>query len=428
MPQEDAMSIYDPSHLDESSNRYFGQRKKAQDAAANINLAINNALNELSADEERRTAFLGLLSCVRERSALLKATLGQGSAGWVAPVFLINRLKNVAERHRFWLRSCETWAADCGNLRPLFHSLVHHLFAQYPVPHFIDSVWDLPTGPEAFRQQSWSIRLGRGDSLRSLNLPITLTRRMEHHARRAPDHYTVMQALRYGEMRGLGGGERLAREVAASRLGRDLSHAAFWRTVLMFLAARPELPLQHVGPIIDFIHANKFAGEEVLTATGLERRTAPWPQFSIHGRTTQSLLRMIGAWRLEFGGTDNDGCAWRESGIRAYRYVEQHPGEMQLDWSIVELLNSSALYAEGRAMHHCVYTYLNKCVRGDSTIWSLRLRADGQEKRKATIEVNPHRRAIVQVRAKCNRRPGHRATEVIRQWAAWAGVQCEKCE
>jgi len=50
---------------------------------------------------------------------------------------------------------------------------------------------------------------------------------MEHHARRAPDHYTVIEALRYGETLGLGGTERLAREIATSRLGRETAHCDF---------------------------------------------------------------------------------------------------------------------------------------------------------------------------------------------------------
>jgi hypothetical protein len=82
----------------------------------------------------------------------------------------------------------------------------------------MDSAWDLSDGPEGFRQQSWFIRLGRGASFRSLNLPLAVTRRMEHYLRQAPDHYSVSQALRYGETCGMGGGEKLAREIAVGRL------------------------------------------------------------------------------------------------------------------------------------------------------------------------------------------------------------------
>jgi hypothetical protein len=159
--------------------------------------------------------------------------------------------------------------------------MAFHLLIRYPVPGFMDSVWDLAVGPEGFRQQSWFIRLGRGASFRSLNLPPVLTRNMEHYVRQAPDHYTVSQALRYGETRGLGGSEVLAREIVVGRLGQRIEHSEFWRTVLWFFLAHPETPLEQVNPIIDFIHANKFAGEEVVTEHGMRPRPAPWPDFSI---------------------------------------------------------------------------------------------------------------------------------------------------
>ena len=47
----------------------------------------------------------------------------------------------------------------------------------------------------------------------------------------------------------------------------------------------------------------------------------------------------------------------------------------------MELLDSTALYAEGRAMHHCVYSYANRCRRGETAIWSLRMRVRSEEKR-----------------------------------------------
>ncbi len=47
------------------------------------------------------------------------------------------------------------------------------------------------------------------------------------------------------------------------------------------------------------------------------------------------------------------------------------------------------------------------------------------EKRLATIELNPLRRAIIQARAKCNARPGPRAVEIMRQWAAQEKLQVQ---
>src|SRR5262249_49506228 len=133
---------------------------------------------------------------------------------------------NLAERRSQWLRCCWDWRPTGQSLRLEFRSLAIHLLGLYPVPGFMDSVWDLPSGPEAFRQQAWFIRLARGASFRELNLPLPLTRRMEHHVRQAPDHYTVSQALRYGEVLGLGEANNLARACSKSAGVRPSSGAA----------------------------------------------------------------------------------------------------------------------------------------------------------------------------------------------------------
>jgi hypothetical protein len=217
----------------------------------------------------------------------------------------------------------------------------------------------------------------------------------------------------------------LAREVAVGRLGQRIERPEFWRTVIAFFVAHPEMSLEQVNPIVDFIHANKFAGDEVLTVGGLEIRDAPWPDFSIKGRTLKSILRLVLAWHANLAINKNGAWfSWKNSNIQGYRFLEKRPEEEgDRDWTILELLDSCALQTEGRAMHHCVYSYADRCRRGETTIWSLRLRVKGHEKRIMTIEVDPHRRSIIQARAKCNRRPGGRSAEIVRQWAALAGLE-----
>jgi hypothetical protein len=291
----------------------------------------------------------------------------------------------------------------------------------------MDSAWDLPSGAEAFRQQSWFIRLGRGTALRELNLPLKLTRNMEHHVRRAPDHFTAYQALRYGEVKGLGGGEKLAREIALSRLGQRIEHSEFWRTVLIFLVAHSELKLEHVNPIIDFIQAQKFGGEEVETEHGRAFRAAPWPDFSMKGRSVNALMRLVTAWHTDLSVHQPGNCfSWRPAAIDGYHFLEKRDGDDgDREWTVQELADSGALHSEGKAMRHCVYSYADRCRRGETSIWSLRLRVNGEEKRMVTIEVNPYRRAIIQARSKCNRWPGDRSSEIIRQWADRAKLAVE---
>jgi hypothetical protein len=74
-------------------------------------------------------------------------------------------------------------------------------------------------------------------------------------------------------------------------------------------------------------------------------------------------------------------------------------------------------------MRHCIARYAEKCRRRESTIWSLRLRVGGEEKRITTIEVDPRCRTIVQLRGKWNCTPSRHSECIIRRWAKYAGIR-----
>ena len=389
-------------------------QKARSEAARRIDEAIKRILDEFEFDGARRKAFLRLIEVVQLRTSLLKRTRDHHPS--LTPLFVLRRLGNFAARQAFWLPPCEAWHPESASPREICRSLAQHLLGKYATPRWLDAAWDQPLGAAGFREQSWYIRVARGAALRSLNLPIVLTRRMEHYARLAPDHYTCVQALRHGEVLGLGAGEALAREVVTTRLGRETENSGFWRTVLLFLANQPGFRSGEVGALIDFIYSNKFAGEDVFTANGLAQRPAPWPDFSMEGRSVAALLRLIAPWRKEGGSDDSSAAAWHPLGISGFRWLELKEAE-EFDWSIVELLSSSSLRNEGVAMHHCVASYAPACSRRLSSIWSLRLRTAEREKRIATIEIDPRKRAIVQIKAKCNRRPSPRALRIIEKWA-----------
>jgi hypothetical protein len=399
--------------------------KRNDDAAARIDADIKSVRNYFYLRPERLAAFDALVAILRSRTSLLRPAPGPARPGWIAAVFLTNRLRSLAERQNQWLRSPHGWLPVGASLRLEFRSLATHLLARYQVPAFMDSVWDLPPGPDAFPQQVWWIRLARGASFRDLNLPLAFTRRMEHFTRQSPDHYTALEALRYGESLALGGNIRLAREIAASRLGRKIEHSAFWRTVLLFFVNHPDMGLNWVVPIVDFVQANKFTGEPIVTAHGTGHRRAPWPDFSIKGRTLASMMRLVREWHGDMTSKNpRDSFSWAASNIQGFRFIEAcDQPERQREWTIRELLTSPDLYLEGRALRHCVFTYAPKCRRGESTIWSLRLRTDQHEKRIATIEVNPRKGEIIQTRAKANSYASERSQEIIRRWADAAGLQ-----
>src|SRR4051812_44423599 len=96
-----------------------------------------------------------------------------------------------------WLRPVETWAPTHQNAYPQFASLAQHLFARYPVPACLTSVWfDLPLG-ERLPQHAWYKHLGLGQSIRTAALPLRLTRTMAHLFTQAPHHFSAVAAPRW---------------------------------------------------------------------------------------------------------------------------------------------------------------------------------------------------------------------------------------
>ena len=90
-------------------------------------------------------------------------------------------------------------------------------------------------------------------------------------------------------------------------------------------------------------------------------------------------------------------------------------------WRIRELLSAAALAAEGRAMRHCVASYLQSCAAGHVSIWSMTLTTKDGIERQQTVEVT-RQRVIVQSRGKRNRKASDRERGVLRRWAAREGL------
>jgi hypothetical protein len=115
---------------------------------------------------------------------------------------------------------------------PQFSSLAQHLLARSPVPPFMASAWfDLPPG-EQLPQHDWYRHLGRGENIRTAKLPLRLTRAMAHLFTQAPHYFSAVAALRWAQVRGLGGSPALARAVVGTRLGKVLENEEFWESVV----------------------------------------------------------------------------------------------------------------------------------------------------------------------------------------------------
>ncbi len=273
-------------------------------------------------------------------------------------------------------------------------------------------------------QQGWYKHLGLGRNIRMADIPLPLTSRMAHEFAMAPDHYSVNMALRWGQVRGLGGSKELARWIVATRLGRSFEHEDFWRTVVHFFVNHPELPLEHVSPIVDYLHDQRFAAPAHLAEDGAFAAGPPQPNLSMKGRTPRSLLRQIGEWHARLSRIKRDReLRWSRSDIGEFRLPIGADGTRC--WTIRELISGEELYREGAAMRHCVATYAWKCCYWNRSIWSMQFGSDGRRYRALTIEVDKLTRTIRQASRRANAPPNARLREIMEQWARQEGLTIE---
>lgn len=307
------------------------------------------------------------------------------------------------------IRPPEQWSRVAGHSLRVIDSLARHLFARYPTPRFLASAWFGGRTLRDIERRRWFVAHAGGQSIRSLALPMSLTRRMADLFLRTPDHLAVDHALRRAEVMGLGGSPELADVVTATRLGEAFVDGDRWRAALGWLVrCGDDVDLAQVGPLVDYLRPN----------LGL---------VDLRGRTFSSVLRLVRDWQGHLG-------------LRRVRFVRWEPSsEMGLvvpvaptakesrrgEWTLSELLDSHALAHEGRALRHCVSTYVRDCVMKYSTIWSLRHRwaDEGVARSVLTIEVRRATRTIVQVRGWANRKPRGVPLELVHQWAAREGLR-----
>jgi hypothetical protein len=327
-----------------------------------------------------------------------------------------------------WLREPETWVSDASDARWQASSLARHLFACYPMPAFLDAAWALGFDGYGEQYREWFVHLASGGKLEAVAFPLPMTHKAAHFFLKAPNRFTIPAAMRFGQIRALGGSEALAHALAETFLSDVQPDEDFWLSVTHFLVNHPELPLSQVGPVVDFVRSCKFGSSGDATE----------PHFAMKGRTLEALLRRMDEWHETLARLGKKARqSWSLSGIAPLDRTEQDRlSTATCHWRIVEITESIALAEEGQTMRHCVRSYQDACVKGQTSIWSLRLRLsdDRTVRRLFTIEVNNHRRAVVQVRGKCNRmlsslRGNKRmmyARDILREWAReqHLGIAC----
>jgi hypothetical protein len=397
----------------------FGEAVKRR-----LDLSVHLARAALAVCPQHLLAYDSLLAVVYRNSTLL-ARRGL-SGGPDVHAGIVQLATHAAD----WIRPVGTWRCPARSRWVQFASLAEHLLAHFAMPRFMASVWLVEPEARTTAHQDWYKRLGRGESIRRMGLPIRLTRAMARRFLCAPHHLSATEALRWAQVLGLGGSPMLAAAVTSTRLGRELANEGFWETVVRFLVNNPDLDLAQVGPIIDYLHHQRFEGVMGIGPSGEYGPLPPrQPEFSMKGRTTASLMRLVAAWHRELGRTHAARVSWRRSEVQEFESIERVlvraaddvRTEMRV-WSIRELCSAEALRADGSAMHHCVAMYAYKCLSRRSSIWSMQVETQRGRRRVLTIEVDRARRRVVQARRKCNALPSEAERAILLGWARREGL------
>ena len=335
-----------------------------------------------------------------------------GHAGWAHSERLLRGFLSLSQHRKNWLRDVEDWNPSGDGLNRQFGSLARHLLATHAVPGLMTNVWFEEPSPTAVQHQKLFKHLGLGNSIRGAELPIRLTKPMAEFFAQAPDHLSVEQALRWSQVRGLGGDKPFAAEVLSTRLGTEFEYEDFWVRVLQFLIERPRLDRGLVAPVIDYMHVNR---DGIL----------PQPFRRMTERSFETFLRRVRKWMSRSAEyRKSPELRWPKTGIGGLRFIEPQENQWSMRcWTIRELGDSRELIDEGNELHHCVATYAEPCAKRTTSIWSLRCHGSLESHRVLTIEVLPTTRMIITAQGKCNSEPKPDARSVMEMWAAQQGLE-----
>ena len=363
------------------------------------------AFEALFDDDEARHALFRLLIHTEKYTGLFE-NIGRFRR------FVIPNLVGLARRHKEWNQPIETWYPKSAAREPSYWDMVRHLLARYEVPGFLDRVWLMnPALPETPKHQNWYLHVANGGNIRTApGFFAHLTKRMAHIFMQAPRHHRIEHAVRWAQVKALGGDDDLARAVIRTRLGEVIENEDFWITVIQFFINNPMLDPAQVGPIVDYIYIQKYAPQDIIQPGGGVIEGPPaHPNFCIKARSADKLVRLVEEWHGELSAQDYVALKeWTASKYRPFELTETDESGIERTWTIHELLSSWELALEGKALSHCVRSYANRCVTGKVSIWSTQARVGHEEPQNIlTVAVNNTDDKITQYRGKFNMTPGN---------------------
>ena len=248
--------------------KIFGERITRSGLNNKQRQLLIDTTNRLSAlvpsgDSRQFQALADLVFACLDRRVKFSVACRPPQADFSASTYL-ESLASVAFFSDQWIRPLSQWKVRTHNPRRQYISLLQHLFVAHSIPKFLFSEWLRRDQLIGLENQSAFVHIAAGHSVRRLKLPLEFTKRMGHYFMRAPQECTYDQALRWGQVHGLGGDESLARVVNGTFLGSSFENEEFWKTVIKWFADHPMFDRHWFHVVIDYLNNQKFGVGEPI--------------------------------------------------------------------------------------------------------------------------------------------------------------------
>lgn len=292
--------------------------------------------------------------------------------------------------------------------------MVRYLFCRYHVSPQLTRVWlhKIPDTTVRWGRQEkiaatisedpilWFICVAQGGSLYKAHSKQYLTKMETHILVNCPHELSFEQTLVFATAKTFASNEGSALRLAHSKLS-TLQFNAFLKTVIYFFAKNPPNSLDEVNDLTDFIMAR------------YQESRGTW---SLAGRTLESLRQRCKDWHYELRRIKVMGNFNWEGAPLPDEMIQTGSEQQPLRWHFTQIKSSKLLAEEGTKMRHCVYGYRQRCISGDTYIWSMSREEYGVTTRKVTLELS-NSGDIVQARGLANRAMRPEERHAVQLWA-----------
>jgi len=318
-------------------------------------------------------------------------------------------LERIVKYKDYYIRNLED-VVFCGKSPDShFFQLVDHLFVEYKMPFFWRNIWEDSSLATAYTEGwfVWFFMLARGESIVKTS-PIPITKRQAHLFSKSNSKYHPSQALRIAQFVSLGGNMASSRGILylqrmiRSTIKSTKEEEDFFIDLMRWFVPHRMLDPNKFIEIFDWAFDRKFNRNNVFHNEN----------FTMKGRTIENVLIEAVKWHDDMNKIKNINSKVNWNGINVPDFIfEEHIEDSNYTiWEIKQILCGENLKREGMALRHCVISYLESCVRGDCSIWSMTKNGE----RILTLEIRGN--AIVQAAGKANRAPTGKELEIVNKF------------